>query len=103
MITVLQFADTLTISEAVAHGAGLQSGARVEVTATLQGLLVRRSPLTHEERIALADRLEGEGLRLLPNAGDKVAALLRDCAEGGDPISSGRDDSSRTRRGRVAA
>ncbi len=81
MTTVLQISDTLTIPEDLARAAHLQAGSRVEVTSTPQGLLVRRSPLTHEEKVALLEGLRGEGRRLMPNAGSQVEALLRDRAE----------------------
>ena len=81
MVTVYHEANPLTIPDDIAHAAGFQEGARVELSATPQGVLMRRPPLNRDEKRALLKSLEGEGRRLLPKAGDQVAALLRDRAE----------------------
>lgn len=78
---VLGEGNGVRIPEALAHAAGLHVGSRVEMVATPEGVLLKPSPLTREEKLAILDSLEGEGRRLMPNAGDQVAALLRDRAE----------------------
>ena len=81
MTTVLGDANELSIPEDIARAAGLCAGARVEVSVTPEGVLVKPSQLTLDEKKAILGSLRGEGRRLMPNAGDQVAALLRDRAE----------------------
>lgn len=81
MTTVLGESNQLSIPDDLAREAGLHAGSRVEVTVTSEGVLVRPSGLSREEKLAILDSLRGEGRRLLPNAGDQVEALIRDRAE----------------------
>ena len=81
MVTVYHEANALSIPDDLALAAGLREGARVDLSLTPEGVLVRGRPLTREDKIAVAESLRGEGRRLLPNAGNQVEALLRDRAE----------------------
>jgi bifunctional DNA-binding transcriptional regulator/antitoxin component of YhaV-PrlF toxin-antitoxin module len=75
MTSVIRDSNLLEIPEALAEELGLQAGSPVEVTRTENGFEVRPAPRgmrrgadgvwrTHEERMAILDRFEGQGQRL---------------------------------------
>jgi len=89
MTTVIRDSNLLAIPEDIASELGLHSGISVEVTRTADGFEVRPSRpglrrgadgvwRTHSERVAILNRLAGQGQRLAPNAPNQVEALLRD-------------------------
>src|ERR1700678_4190811 len=89
MTSVIRDSNLLAISEEFAQELGLHPGSPVEVTRTANGFEVRpaRSGIrrgadgvwrTLAERKSMWDNARGEGLRLAPNAGSQVEALIRD-------------------------
>jgi len=75
MTTVIRDSNLLQIPAELAQELGLHSGSPVEVTRTAGGFEVRPAKpgmrrgadgvwRTHEQRMAILDRLEGQGLRL---------------------------------------
>lgn len=53
MVTVYHETNPLAIPDDLARAAGLQEGARVELTATAEGLLLRSALADGEENLAL--------------------------------------------------
>ena len=53
MVTVYHEANPLAIPDDLARAAGLREGARVELTATPDGLLLRQASAEGEESLAL--------------------------------------------------
>lgn len=75
MTSVIRDSNLLPIPEDLVRELGLHAGSTVEVTRTANGFEVRPAPAgmrrgadgvwrTHEQRMAILDRLEGQGLRL---------------------------------------